>query len=164
MWGAMELYEQGQETKRKYIRDMRPTPIDAEFSLEYFTALIAECARTERRSVKGLLTQDQLIPGLGNAIAQDILFQARLHPRQPVESLDRRSRKALYDSIRKTVAKAITQGGRNDEVNLFGEPGGYQRILDKNRLGNPCPACGTAVVKEQYLGGACYYCPKCQCI
>ena len=42
MWGAMELYEAGQEMERKYIKGMRATPIDPEFTFIYFTSLIKE--------------------------------------------------------------------------------------------------------------------------
>jgi len=162
MWGAMELYEQGQELNRQYIRDMRPTPTDAEFSFDYFSNLIDECAKKEKRSVKGLLTQDQLIPGLGNSIAQDIMFKARLHPRHPIDGLSGSERKQLYDATRQVVAEVIDKGGRNDEYDLFGKPGGYVRILDKDAAGEPCPECGTLIEKMQYLGGTCYCCPHCQ--
>lgn len=40
MWGAMELYNQGDELNREYIKDMRPTPLDAEFTFDYFSDLI----------------------------------------------------------------------------------------------------------------------------
>jgi formamidopyrimidine-DNA glycosylase len=162
MWGAMELYEKGEELKRKYIQGMRPTPIDPEFTLEYFSRLIDECSQAEKRSVKGLLTQDQIIPGLGNSIAQDIMFKARLHPRRSIEDLSKNQRKKLYDSIRKTVAEVIRKGGRSDEFDLFGQAGGYKRILSSETSGKPCPDCRTKIEKMQYLGGACYFCPTCQ--
>lgn len=162
MWGAMELYEQGQELHRQYIRDMRPTPLDAEFSFDYFSKLIDDCVRQEKRSVKGLLTQDQLIPGLGNSIAQDIMFRAKLHPRHLIDGLSREQRKELYDAIQKVLSEAIRQGGRYDEYDLFGHPGGYVRVMDKDAVGKPCPQCGARIEKMQYLGGACYYCPTCQ--
>jgi len=162
MWGAMELYEQGEEQNRQYVKDMRTTPAEPAFTSEYFGALIDELAAGKRRSVKGLLTQDQLIPGLGNAIAQDILFRARLHPRHPIDELDPGQRKALYDAIQATVGEVIEGGGRYDEFDLYGNRGQYVRIMDKNALGRPCPECGGDVVKIQYLGGACYFCPSCQ--
>lgn len=162
MWGAMELYEKGQERKRQYIRDMRTTPVDKAFTAEYFSGLVREVLRGGKRSVKGLLTQDQLIPGLGNAIAQDILFRARLHPRHPVETLDVRQIRTLYLTIRSTVDQAVRLGGRNDEVDLFDHPGGYIRLMDKNAAGRPCPECGRKIEKIQYLGGACYFCAHCQ--
>jgi formamidopyrimidine-DNA glycosylase len=162
MWGAMELYEKGQELQRQYIKGMRPTPIDTGFTFDYFTGLIDSLLTGEKRSVKGLLTQDQLIPGLGNAIAQDIMFRARLHPRRSLADLDAGQRRALYDAIGSTVQAVIDQGGRCDETDLFGAPGGYVRLMDKKAAGRPCPVCGTTVEKMQYLGGACYFCPGCQ--
>jgi formamidopyrimidine-DNA glycosylase len=35
-------------------------------------------------------------------------------------------------------------------------------MFDKNAVERPCPVCGCAIHKEQYLGGACYFCPRCQ--
>jgi len=162
MWGAMELYEAGQELERQYIKGMRTTPIDPEFTFDYFSALIDELLRGEKRSTKSLLTQDQIIPGLGNAIAQDILFHARLHPRRALADLTPGQRRELFDAIVDTVREVTKKGGRNDEVDLFGKPGGYVRIMDSHAAGNPCPECGTAVEKIQYLGGACYFRPQCQ--
>jgi formamidopyrimidine-DNA glycosylase len=56
----------------------------------------------------------------------------------------------------------IEKGGRRDEVDLFGKPGGYQRLMDSRAAGKPCTTCGRIVEKKQYLGGACYFCPRCQ--
>jgi formamidopyrimidine-DNA glycosylase len=162
MWGAMELYRQGEERERPYIKDMRTTPDAGGFTSAYFEALVAEAADGKGRSVKGLLVQDQLIPGLGNAIAQDIMWRARLHPRRPMGRLTGDEGHALYDAIRSTVAEATAAGGRSDEVDLFGHPGGYQRVMDRAAVGTPCRRCGTAIEKLQYLGGACYLCPSCQ--
>ncbi|MBI4733154.1 MAG: hypothetical protein HY781_13720 [Chloroflexi bacterium] len=162
MWGAMELYEAGQEQERQYIKGMRTTPVDQEFTFGYFTALIDELLQGEKRSVKSLLTQDQLIPGLGNAIAQDILFNARLHPRRSLADLTPGQRRDLFTAIVDTVREVTGKGGRNDEADLFGKPGGYVRIMDSRATWKPCPECGRTVEKMQYLGGACYFCPRCQ--
>jgi len=162
MWGAMELYKKGKELDREYIRDMRPTPVDAAFSYDYFKSLLNTCISDGKRSVKGLLTQDQLIPGLGNAIAQDIMFASKLHPRHPIGELNENQKRQLFNAIMGILSDAIEMGGRNDEYDLFGKPGGYKRIMDKNTTGHPCLVCNTEVQKIQYLGGACYFCPKCQ--
>jgi formamidopyrimidine-DNA glycosylase len=162
MWGAMELYKKGEEQNREYVKDMRTTPLEPGFTLEYFTALVDDLLEGKKRSAKALLTQDQLIPGLGNAIAQDILFRARLHPRHPITEMSADQRRALYDAIVDTVHDVIAQRGRYDEVDLYGNRGGYVRLMDKNALGRPCPECGGEVEKIQYLGGSCYLCPSCQ--
>ncbi len=162
MWGAMELYAAGEEQERQYIKGMRPSPVDPTFTQEYLDALVIELSAVEKRSAKGLLTQDQIIPGLGNAIAQDILFVAKLHPRHPINQLSARQTFDLYSSIRRLVSEVTACGGRYDEVDLYGHPGGYVRLMDKNSAGKPCPVCGTVIEKMQYLGGACYFCPNCQ--
>jgi formamidopyrimidine-DNA glycosylase len=162
MWGAMELYEGDEAWEREYVKDMRSTPLDEAFTQAYFNQLIDEAAQIKKTSVKGLLTQDQLIPGLGNASAQYIMFNAKLHPKQDITKLIPEQKQALYHSILEIVQAIIVGGGRNDEYNLMGEPGGYTRIMDKNAAGNPCPVCGTMVEKISYLGGACYLCPECQ--
>lgn len=141
---------------------MKTTPVDPDFTLAYLNALIDEVRQEKKRSVKGLLTQDQLIPGLGNSIAQDIMFRAGLHPRHDIGELDSEQRQTLYDAIVDTVNEMTDQGGRYDEVDLTGQPGGYVRLLDRKAAGQPCRVCGTTVEKIQYLGGACYLCPQCQ--
>jgi formamidopyrimidine-DNA glycosylase len=162
MWGAMELYEQGAELQREYVKDMRRTPIDPEFTFPYFDDLIEALVPEKKRSAKGLLTQEQLIPGLGNAIAQDILFKARLHPHHSIADLDGDQRAGLYGAIIETVEEITRQGGRYDEFDLFDQKGGYVRLMDKNALTRPCPRCSGKIEKIQFLGGACYLCPNCQ--
>ncbi len=162
MWGAMELYEKGKERERQYIKDMRTTPIEAGFTFEYLSGLIDAVSKIEKTSVKGLLTQNQLVPGLGNAIAQDILFRARLAPQHPIDVLNKSQRRQLHNAIVKTVTQVIAKGGRYDEFDLYGQPGKYVRLMDKQAVERPCPGCGRQIKKIQYLGGACYFCPNCQ--
>ncbi len=162
MWGAMELFERGRERERQYIKGMRPTPVDKEFTFRYFSGLVDELLPGEKRSVKGLLTQGQSIPGLGNSVAQDIMFRAGLHPRHPIAELSPAQRHGLHTAVVKTVREVIARGGRSDEFDLYGKPGGYERIMSSKTAGKPCPECGARIEKTAYLGGACYFCPKCQ--
>jgi formamidopyrimidine-DNA glycosylase len=61
-----------------------------------------------------------------------------------------------------TLRAAVEAGGRTSELDLFGRPGGYARILDSASAGQPCPVCGAAIEKIQFMGGASYFCPSCQ--
>lgn len=161
MWGAMELFEKGAELERQHVKGMRPTPVDPEFTLDHLSHLIESLAG-ETRSAKSLLTQDQLIPGLGNAIAQDILFRTGLHPKRPLRDLSLQEIATLHSSIVDLVSEIAEKGGRYDETDLSGHPGGYRRVMDGKSAGGPCPRCGTRIEKIRYLGGACYFCPSCQ--
>ena len=113
-------------------------------------------------SLKALLATEQRIPGLGNGILQDILFNARQHPKRKVKALSSRERKALYNSVKSTIVSMAVRGGRNTELDLFGHPGGYETILCKKTFNKPCPLCGIIIKKEAYMGGTIYFCEKCQ--
>ena len=69
---------------------------------------------------------------------------------------------ALYDALGRTLKQMIDLGGRSSELDLYGNKGGYVRLLDNTTKDTPCPECGTPIEKIQYLGGACYLCPTCQ--
>jgi formamidopyrimidine-DNA glycosylase len=162
MWGGVGLFEQGSEWDYEYVRNLRTQPNSPEFTWEYFVGLAEESRAAKKRSVKGLLTQEGFVPGVGNAIAQDIMFRARLDPRRDLAELSAEQLRALYDETVMTVAEVTAAGGRSDERDLFGKPGGYARIMHAKAAGRPCPVCGTPIEKLQYLGGACYLCPTCQ--
>jgi len=164
MWGAAEIYEKGKELERPYIKDMKTTPIELEFSYEYFSNLIDSITKEKKQSVKGLLTQDQTIPGLGNAIAQDIMYLAHLHPKRDLQTLTESEIIDFYTTLQETIQECIEKGGRKDEFDLFNQAGGYRRIMDKQSVGKPCRYCSTPIEKSQFLGGAIYYCPTCQII
>jgi formamidopyrimidine-DNA glycosylase len=100
--------------------------------------------------------------GVGNGYLQDILFRAKIHPKRWVIDIAEGERRVLYEAIRETIKQAVEMGGRDTERNLYDRPGGYRRILDSRNVGQPCPECGTPIEKIQYLGGAAYFCPRCQ--
>lgn len=162
MWGMFSLATPTEAADHKYAGNIGLTPVDPGFTAEYFEQLVASQAAGPKRSAKGLLTQEGIIPGLGNAYCQDILFLAGIHPKRDVAGLDAAERGRLYRAILAVVNEAIAKGGRDDEHDLYGRRGGYVRRMDASMTGMPCTACGTPIVKMQYLGGACYFCPTCQ--
>jgi formamidopyrimidine-DNA glycosylase len=100
--------------------------------------------------------------GVGNGCLQDILWNARLHPRRPVAGLSEAEKRALYDSTCSVLQEMTALGGRSSKRDLYNNPGGYQAILSAASSGAPCPRCGSSIEKIQYLGGASYFCPDCQ--
>ena len=113
-------------------------------------------------SIKAFLATEQRIPGLGNGVLQDILYNARIHPKRKVDTLTNEERESLFHSIKTTLKEMTAQGGRDTEKDLFGKPGGYRTRLSQNIVGKPCPVCGGMIIKEPYLGGSIYFCDGCQ--
>lgn len=138
----------------------KPSPHDNRFDAAYFDRLVA--GAKPNLSAKAFLATEQRIPGLGNGVLQDILFNARIHPKRKMATFGERELDALFGAVKSTLAEMTAAGGRDTEKDLFGNPGGYKVVLSKNTYADPCPVCGGALVKEAYLGGAVYYCPHCQ--
>ena len=129
--------------------------------MNYFNGIIP-AQGTDKLSVKGLLATEQRIPGLGNGVLQDILFNARINPKAKVNTLNDKDKEALFNLVKSTLREMTDKKGRDTEQDFLGQPGGYHTILCKNTVNKPCPVCGTLIKKEAYMGGSVYYCPKCQ--
>ncbi len=162
MWGALLCLEDGQDTGlRDYeISKAKPSILSREFDESHFLALLDDEARA--LSAKAFLATDQRIPGLGNGVLQDILWTARIHPKRKMADLSAEEIRRLYETAKSLMAEMARLGGRDTEKDLFGRPGGYKTILGAKTAGTPCPACGSAIKKEAYLGGSIYTCPTCQ--
>jgi formamidopyrimidine-DNA glycosylase len=138
-----------------------PSPLSEVFDRAYLDALL-DSPQVQTLSLKAALATGQRIPGLGNGVLQDILFEARLHPKRKLRSLADDERRVLFEAVKSTLAEMARLGGRDTERDLLGAPGGYPTRLSRKAAGQPCTRCGTAIVKEIYLGGAVYVRPGCQ--
>lgn len=136
------------------------SPLDDRFNEGLFESIIGNT--TKDLSAKALLATEQRIPGLGNGVLQDILFNAGIHPKRKKSTLKDFELGELFHSLKVTLNKMTDSGGRDTEKDFFGKNGGYKTILSKNTLNDPCPNCGGPIKKEAYMGGAIYYCPVCQ--
>lgn len=161
-WGATLLFEPGAIERHEFAGRMGISPMDGGFTIDYFLSLLAEFKPEDKTSVKYFMITKPSVWGVGNGCLQDILFLAGLHPRHPVGALSMEEKRNLYDATIGMMKKAAELGGRDTEVDLFGNPGRYQKLLDARKAGLPCPVCGTLIEKENYLGGAVYFCPRCQ--
>jgi len=160
MYGAIWAYG-GRFDESYYQRSLETiSPLEDGFDEAFFDDIFRSVTRDI--SLKALLATEQRIPGLGNGVLQDILFNAGLHPRRKKSTLSDFHKEELFHSLKVTLNSMTEEGGRDTEKDLFGHNGGYKTILSKNTLKDPCPNCGNAIVKEAYMGGAVYFCPSCQ--
>jgi formamidopyrimidine-DNA glycosylase len=161
MYGGMWCFKKDDYHNPYYeVACSKPSPLSTEFDWPYFNRLIA-APEVQNLSAKALLATEQRIPGLGNGVLQDILFNARIHPKLKVSMLNDAARKRLFQSIKSTLKEMGDQGGRDTEKDLFGRPGGYKTKLSQNTVSSPCPVCGSVIVKQPYMGSI-YFCMGCQ--
>ena len=166
MWGSVKLLDRSEFESIPNEESGIP-PLDPRFTFENFNQMLEEYPEKTSKGIKGFLVAtgyaiSNHINGLGNAIVQDILFNAGISPKRKITDIDQTERYTLYEAINTTVAEAIDKGGRYDEVDLFGHRGSYIRLMDSKSVGTPCRNCGSEIEKISYLGGTCYICPSCQ--
>jgi formamidopyrimidine-DNA glycosylase len=161
MWGAMCCYPIGEDGLPKdFNRNECPDPLTDAFDEAYFDGLWSGVK--PNLSTKAFLATEQRIPGLGNGVLQDILFNAGVHPKRKLQTMNNENKNKLFHSVKSTLKDMRDSGGRDTEKDLFGKPGGYQTILSSKTLAYPCRICGSGLKREAYLGGNIYFCPTCQ--
>lgn len=161
MYGEIGVFPIGKCDDGYYLSSSsKPSPLSDDFTYEYFKGLYNGLKK--KMSVKAFLATEQRIPGLGNGVLQDILWNAGLDSRYDMKKMEETDFKVLYESIKSTISKMCSDGGRNTEKDLFGKSCGYVTKLSKNNLGEPCPNCGSEIYKTNYMGGAIYFCCNCQ--
>lgn len=161
MYGGMWAYPKGENDNPYYtIAVEKPSPLSNEFDETYFNQLIIDSKPT--LNLKSFLATEQRIPGLGNGVLQDILYNSKLHPKRKLNSLSNEEKKVLFKSIKETLQKMADDGGRDVEKDIYGNFGGYKTLLSNKTVGTPCKICGAEIQKETMMGGTVYICPGCQ--
>ena len=97
--------------------------------------------------------------------ANDALWEAKIDPKRPANSLSEKEIKTMYDAILKVMRKGLEEGGASElsYVNALGQEGQYQKhFLAYAQDGKPCKRCGTTMEKYMLAGRGTYVCPKCQ--
>jgi len=118
-----------------------------------------------RGRLKPLLMHQQVIAGIGNIYANEILFRARLHPNREVHRLRRATIMTLYDTMQTVLREAISCGGSSvkDFYAPDGTEGHYKRRhLVYGKEGHPCPnRCGR-IIRRLQSERSSFFCPTCQ--
>lgn len=130
-------------------------------SWEDFRALIGK----RRGRLKPLLMHQQVLAGIGNIYANEILFRAGLHPYRIASRLRQNSVRRLFDAMHEVLQAAIAAGGSSvrDYIAPDGTKGSYTESHQVyNKEGSPCPSgCGKTIRRLQGERSS-FYCPACQ--
>jgi len=105
--------------------------------------------------IKATLMNQQILAGIGNIYSDEILFQARLHPRTSVARLDGDALHNLHEQTRRVLHAAIERGADPGVL-----PDSF--LLSHRREGEDCPRGNGKIQKTKAAGRTAYYCPACQ--
>lgn len=138
------------------IASLGPDPLDAAFDRDALAAILAG----SRQQVKGLLRDQAVLAGVGNAYSDEVLHAARLSPfavsaRLTPDEVDR-----LYDAVRTILTEAVASASGKPAKELKDAKRAGMRV--HGRAGQPCPICGDVVREVSFADRALQYCATCQ--
>jgi DNA-formamidopyrimidine glycosylase len=133
-----------------------PEPLDPAFDVAALAALL----RGRRMQIKGLLRDQSVIAGIGNAYSDEILHVAKMSPFKIADTLTDDEVATLYEAMQTTLRDAVGRAAELDAGELKAEKKANLRV--HGRAGQPCPVCGDTVREVSFASSALQYCPTCQ--
>ena len=139
------------------LREIGPDPTRGGLTREAFAAAV----RAASRQLKSFLTDQRAIAGIGNGLADEILYEARLSPLQLTGNLSDEEMRGLYEAMGSVVERQVallreSAGGKLPQK----EP--VEHYVVHDHKGEPCPRCGTPIAWISYAERDTFYCPGCQ--
>lgn len=138
------------------IARLGPDPLDPGFTLEHFQRILAA---GERRQIKGLLRDQSVIAGIGNAYSDEILHTARMSPFKP-SAMTPDDAARLFEAMQATLRAGVERADGLAASELKGEKKSGMQV--HGRTGEACPVCGDTIRQVSYTDSTFQYCPTCQ--
>lgn len=161
-FGWVKLYPTAEVPNIDFFKKVGPEPLSADFTRTDFRQRFM---RRPNTTIKAALLDQTVIAGVGNIYADESLWGAKIHPAQKTRLVDDRQLDRLFRELQFVLNLAIEKGGSSDRnyVNAEGKKGSYlsfARVF--RREGQPCPRCGTIIIKTRVAGRGTHTCPDCQ--
>jgi formamidopyrimidine-DNA glycosylase len=141
----------------RLLGNLGPEPLGPTFTASDLGERLAE----RRRALKPLLLDQGFLAGVGNIYADEALHRARLHPLRRSDTLTPNEARRLWRGLRDALRQGLRHNGASLDWVYRG--GGFQdHFRVYQRAGEPCPICGTEIVRRVIGQRAAHYCPSCQ--
>ena len=138
------------------IATLGPEPMADTFTVESLAALLKE----RRTQIKGVLRDQHIIAGIGNAYSDEVLHAARMSPYKLASSFIPEEVATLLAAIVTTLRDAVERSAGLAAADLKGEKKTGLRVHGKT--GQPCPVCGDTIREVSFADSSLQYCPTCQ--
>ena len=147
--------------ENEVVGKLGPEPLHAEFIPEVLAGRLSG----HTAPIKAVLLDQEVIAGIGNLYADEILFAAGIHALRPAKGLSREEVLKLHKAIRQVLEEGIARLGAS--VNTYRRPGGEQGSAHLSfkvarRGGQPCLVCSTPIKRILVRNRGTYFCPRCQ--
>ncbi|MFC7243728.1 Fpg/Nei family DNA glycosylase [Catellatospora aurea] len=121
---------------------------------------LTELLRPLNSQIKGVLRDQQVLSGIGNAYSDEILHVARLSPYARADRLTPEQLESLHSAIQQVLTEALERSVGQKAATLKSEKRAGLRV--HGRTGQPCPVCGDTVREVSFADSSLQYCPTCQ--
>ena len=143
------------------LKNLGPDALEPKFTYSDFKKIIS----SEKRKIKQVLLDQEVIAGIGNIYSDDILWESGIHPFTYAQKLNNSRLKKLYQAMGKILNQAVKLRGTStsDFRDTSGEMGhytGHRRVYQ--REDEPCPRCGVKIKRVKIGGRSAHFCPNCQ--
>ncbi len=158
-FGTMHLKSLSQYKETYPLNVLGPEPKDAD------PITIYHKLHQKKIPIKTALLDQHIISGLGNIYVDETLFLSKINPTRRTDKLTKKEVTSLVESATKVLDKAVQLGGTTirSYTDSLGVHGRFQNELNVHtKVGEPCPICGTTIVKTKVGGRGTYACPTCQ--
>lgn len=160
--GRLYLYSPGRY-EHVDVSTLGPEPLSDAFNQGYLAKILSK----RKKAIKPVLMDQALVAGIGNIYSDEILFEARIHPKRPASSLDTGEVARLHRATQAVLKKAIQSRGtsaRDDRfVDALGRQGNFQAQLKVyQRTEQPCFVCGQPISRIKLGGRSSHFCSHCQ--
>jgi formamidopyrimidine-DNA glycosylase len=153
---SLAIYVVGNPLDVPGIARLGPDPLSKAFTPEALRAILARAGRSQ---IKGVLRNQSIIAGIGNAYSDEILHVAKMSPYKPA-SMSPEETSRLFVAIQSTLNDAIARAEGLSASELKAEKKSNLRVHGRN--GEPCPVCGDTVRQVRFADSTLEYCPTCQ--
>jgi formamidopyrimidine-DNA glycosylase len=161
-FGWMRLIPTAEVVNLDFFKKVGPEPLAANFTWQ---TMRDRLTRRKNTNIKAALLDQTVIAGVGNIYADESLWGAKIHPSTLVRDLKDKQFKLLHEKLVAVLKLSIEKGGSTDKnyVDAVGKRGSYLTFANVfRRDGQPCPRCGTIIIKTRVAGRGTHLCPHCQ--
>jgi DNA-formamidopyrimidine glycosylase len=138
------------------VATLGPEPLASDFTVDALAAILKE----RRTQIKGVLRDQHIIAGIGNAYSDEVLHVAKMSPYKLASSFTPEEVATLHTAIVTTLNEAVQRSAGLAAADLKGEKKTGLRVHGKT--GQPCPVCGDTVREVSFADSSLQYCPTCQ--
>lgn len=143
------------------LKNLGPEPLSKDFTAKYFF----NCAKRSKCAIKQFIMNNQVVVGIGNIYANEVLFIAKINPLQKAHSISYRRYQMLTKKIKDLLQSAIKHGGTTikDYSDSQGNKGSFQnKLLVYGRQGQSCVKCKSKLQHMRVEQRSTVFCPSCQ--